>query len=48
MSDACLACDAWTAAGLQTKGNAYLTLRSDQEIAPGADNVRADLGLPPG
>jgi len=38
---------AWTAAGLQTKGNVYLTLRSDQEIAPVADKVRADLGLPP-
>jgi hypothetical protein len=39
---------AWTAAGLKMSGNAYLTLRSDQEIAPLADNVRADLGLPPG
>jgi hypothetical protein len=38
----------WTAAGLKTTGNAYLTLRSDQEIGPLADMVRADLGLPPG
>ena len=39
---------AWTAAGLETSGNAFATLSSDQEIAPVADAVRADLGLPPG
>ncbi len=39
---------AWTAAGLRTQGNAYETFSSDQEIGPLADNVRADLGLPPG
>jgi hypothetical protein len=39
---------AWTAAGLETQGNAYQTFSSDQEIGPLADNVRADLGLPPG
>jgi hypothetical protein len=38
---------AWTASGLEPDGPAFLTLRSDQEIAPLADEVRATLGLPP-
>ncbi len=37
----------WTASGLETDGTAFATLRSDQQIAPVADQVRADLGLPP-
>jgi hypothetical protein len=37
----------WTTAGLETDGTAFATLRSDQVIAPVADRVRADLGLPP-
>ncbi len=38
---------AWTRAGLETGGTAFETLRTDQVIAPTADKVRADLGLPP-
>jgi len=38
---------AWTAAGLVKHGATYSRLVHDEYIAPLADRVRADLGLPP-
>jgi hypothetical protein len=38
---------AWTAAGLTEHGETYEKLIRDERIAPLADQIRADLGLPP-